>query len=54
MTTQDEPAVRAVIDALIDSWNRRDMKSLAALFAGDADFVDVPTVMHFGRDVPSI
>ena len=41
MTTQDEPAVRAVIDAFIDSWNRHDMKSLAALFAEDADFVDV-------------
>jgi len=41
MATQDEAAVRAVIEAFIDSWNRHDMSTLAALFAGDADFVDV-------------
>ncbi len=41
MATQDEAAVRAVIEAFIDSWNRHDMRTLAALFAGDADFVDV-------------
>jgi len=41
MTTQDETAVRAVIKAFIDSWNRHDMRTLAALFAEDADFVDV-------------
>jgi uncharacterized protein (TIGR02246 family) len=41
MTTQDELAVHAVIEAFIDSWNRHDMKTLAALFAEDADFVDV-------------
>lgn len=41
MTTEDEPAVLAVITRLIDSWNRHDTHSLAALFAEDADFVDV-------------
>ncbi len=41
MATQDEAAVRAVIEAFIDSWNRHDMRTLAALFARDADFVDV-------------
>jgi uncharacterized protein (TIGR02246 family) len=41
MTTQDEATVRAVIKAFIDSWNRHDMRALAALFAEDADFVDV-------------
>lgn len=41
MATQDEAAVRAVIEAFIDSWNRHDMRTLAALFAADADFVDV-------------
>ncbi len=41
MTTQDEAAVRAVINAFIDSWNRHDMRTLSALFAEDADFVDV-------------
>jgi len=41
MATQDEAAVRTVIEAFIDSWNRHDMRTLAALFAEDADFVDV-------------
>ena len=41
MTTQEELAVLAVIEAFIDSWNRHDMRTLAALFAEDADFVDV-------------
>ena len=41
MTTQDKAAVRAVIEMFIDSWNRHDMRTLAALFTQDADFVDV-------------
>jgi len=41
MTTEDEPAVLAVITRLIESWNRHDMHSLGALFAEDAEFVDV-------------
>ncbi len=41
MTTQNDTAVRAVITGFIDSWNRHDMRSLAALFAEDADFVDI-------------
>jgi uncharacterized protein (TIGR02246 family) len=41
MTTQEELAVRAVMEAFIDSWSRHDMGTLAALFAEDADFVDV-------------
>src|SRR3989475_7344459 len=41
MTTQDKAAVRAVIERFIDSWNRHDMRTLAALFTQDADFVDV-------------
>ena len=41
MTTQDESAVRAVIEGFVDAWNRHDMRALAALFAEDADFVDV-------------
>ena len=41
MTTQDEEAIRSVITEFIDCWNRHDMSALAALFADDADFVDV-------------
>jgi uncharacterized protein (TIGR02246 family) len=41
MTTENEAAVRGLIKAFVDSWNRHDMTMLAALFAEDADFVDV-------------
>ena len=41
MTTENEAAVRGLIKAFVDSWNRHDMTILAALFAEDADFVDV-------------
>jgi uncharacterized protein (TIGR02246 family) len=41
MTTEDEQAIRSVITRFIDSWNRHDMPSFAALFSEDADFVDV-------------
>ena len=41
MTTQDENAIRMVISRFIECWNRHDMGALAALFADDADFVDV-------------
>ena len=41
MTTQDERAIRSVVAAFIDSWNRHDVGMLAALFTDDADFVDV-------------
>jgi len=41
MTTENEAAVRGLIKAFVDSWNHHDMTMLAALFAEDADFVDV-------------
>jgi uncharacterized protein (TIGR02246 family) len=41
MTTQNEAAVRVATQEFIDSWNQHDMRRLAALFAEDADFVDV-------------
>jgi uncharacterized protein (TIGR02246 family) len=41
MTTESEVAIRGLIKAFVDSWNRHDMTMLAALFAEDADFVDV-------------
>jgi uncharacterized protein (TIGR02246 family) len=41
MTTENEAAIRGLIRAFVDSWNRHDMTMLAGLFAEDADFVDV-------------
>jgi uncharacterized protein (TIGR02246 family) len=41
MTTEDEAAVRVVTQEFIDSWNHHAMSRLAALFAEDADFIDV-------------
>jgi uncharacterized protein (TIGR02246 family) len=41
MSAQDESAVRALIQEFVDAWNRHDMRTLAGLFAEDADFVDV-------------
>jgi uncharacterized protein (TIGR02246 family) len=41
MATENEAAIRGLIRAFVDSWNRHDMTMLAALFAEDADFVDV-------------
>ena len=41
MAPQDEEAVRLVITQFVDCWNRHDMAALSALFANDADFVDV-------------
>jgi len=40
-TENDDANIRSVIGRVVDSWNRHDMHSFAALFAQDADFVDV-------------
>lgn len=36
-----ELAVRKVVNELQDAWNRHDMNAFGALFASDADFVNV-------------
>jgi uncharacterized protein (TIGR02246 family) len=42
VTTEHEEAdIRSVMGRVVDSWNRHDMHSFAALFAHDAHFVDV-------------
>ena len=41
MTSADEEAIGSVIGRVVDLWNRHDMHAFAALFAQDADFVDV-------------
>lgn len=45
----DEAAVKAVTSGLVDAWNRHDMKAFAALFAEDADFVNVIGMWWRGR-----
>jgi uncharacterized protein (TIGR02246 family) len=41
--------VRRVIDAFADDWNHHDMVALAALFAADAEFVNVVGIWWRGR-----
>lgn len=45
----DEIAVSRVASGFVDAWNRHDMNGLAALFAEDADFVNVIGLWWRGR-----
>lgn len=45
----DEDAVRQIPARFEAAWNRHDMKALAALFAEDADFVNVAGTWWKGR-----
>jgi uncharacterized protein (TIGR02246 family) len=45
--TMDE--VRRLIDAFADCWNRHDMAAFSALFAPDAEFVNVVGMWWRGR-----
>jgi uncharacterized protein (TIGR02246 family) len=47
MTTTSE--VTEVVSAFADTWNRHDMDSFAALFAEDAEFVNVVGLWWKGR-----
>ncbi len=49
MDTQDEAAIRGIVDQFAASWNRHDPEALAALFADDADFVNVIGLWWRGR-----
>jgi uncharacterized protein (TIGR02246 family) len=46
----DEAGVNAVVHGFEDAWNRHDMDAFAALFATDADFVNVIGMRWVGRD----
>jgi uncharacterized protein (TIGR02246 family) len=46
----DEAGVNAVVHGFEDAWNRHDMDAFAALFATDADFVNVVGMRWVGRD----
>ena len=45
----DEQGVRAVVQGFADAWNRHDMEAFSALFAADADFVNVRGARWIGR-----
>lgn len=45
----DEEAVRRTVDGYAETWNRHDMDALGALFAPNADFVQVNGVWWKGR-----
>jgi len=42
-------AVQSIAAALVDDWNRHDMKSFGTLFADDAEFVNVIGLWWHGR-----
>jgi len=42
-------AILAVVQAIIDAWNRHDMDAFAEQFCADADFVNVRGVRWIGR-----
>ena len=42
-------AVQALADAVVESWNSHDMARFGALFAEDADFVNVVGHQQKGR-----
>ena len=48
-STQDEVAIKANMAAFADAWNIHSAKTLAALFAEDADFVNVMGLWLKGR-----
>ncbi len=45
----EEQAVRAVVAAYEETWNRHDMDALGALFAGDAEWVNIVGMWWRGR-----
>ncbi len=46
----DEEAVRRVVNGFPEAWNRHDMDAFGALFAPDADFVNVTGTHWKGRE----
>ena len=48
--SQDETAVRQIVQQVQDGWNAHDGKAFAAPFAADADYVVVNGMYSKGRD----
>jgi ketosteroid isomerase-like protein len=49
-SSSDEEAVRKVVNGFLEAWNRHDMNAFGALFAPDADFVNVAGIHWKGRE----
>ena len=49
--TQDNLAVRTLVDGLVAGWNAQDGTAFARQFAADADFTNVMGLHAKGRDV---
>jgi uncharacterized protein (TIGR02246 family) len=49
-SSKDDDGVRAVVAQFQDAWNRHDMDAFAALFAENADFVNVRGTRWIGRE----
>jgi len=47
VSSQD--AIRAIIDNLIDAWNKNDMMAFASLFTEDADYISGAGLWFRGR-----
>ena len=47
---RDEEAARAAVARFAEAWNRHDMDAFGALFARDADFVNVTGQLWKGRE----
>lgn len=50
VASSDEEAVRRVMNGFPEAWNRHDMNAFGALFAPDADFVNVAGIHWKGRE----
>ncbi len=51
VATSDDAALRALIDAFVEGWNRADGPSCARPFAADADFTAINGLHAVGRDL---
>jgi uncharacterized protein (TIGR02246 family) len=49
LSAEREEAVRAVVNRFAEAWNRHDLDAFGALFALDADFVNVTGQLWKGR-----
>jgi uncharacterized protein (TIGR02246 family) len=49
--TNDEKAIRGLVDAFVDGWNAHDGTACAKPFAVDADFTAITGLKAHGRDV---
>jgi uncharacterized protein (TIGR02246 family) len=46
----DETAIRRLLDALTDAWNRGDAEAFSARYRDDGTFTNVFGTLHFGKE----